>query len=94
MLLCDEVTSATTRPTKWLELGRWRIHVNDARDRLNENGDIDYLMSLGPVQPTGVFMTTEIFVSGQGRRSLWDRGDMSPNIYEGETSMVYVPPIF
>jgi len=29
----------------------------------------------------------------QGRRSLWDRGDMSPNIYEGGTSMVMPPNI-
>jgi len=40
------------------------VAVDDARDPLNENGDIDYLMSLDPVQPTGVFKTTEILVSG------------------------------
>ena len=32
-------------------------------------------------------------VEEQGRRSLWDRGDMSPNIYEGwRTSIVMSPP--
>jgi len=30
----------------------------------------------------------------QGRRSLWDRGDMSPNIYVGGTSMVMSPQYF
>jgi len=38
------------------------VAVDDARDPPNENGDIDYLMSLGPVQQTGVFNTTEILV--------------------------------
>ena len=37
---------------------------DDAGDPLNKNRDIDYLMSLGPVQPIGVFKTTEILVSG------------------------------
>jgi len=40
------------------------VAIDDARDPLNKNIDIDYLMSLGPVQPIGVFKTTEILVSG------------------------------
>ena len=35
-----------------------------------------------------------MFYNKQGRRSLWDRGDMSPNIYEGEASMVMSPQYF
>jgi len=34
------------------------------RDPLNESGDIDYLISLGPVQPTGTFKTTDVLVAG------------------------------
>ena len=38
--------------------------IDDARDPLNKNRDIGYLnLSLGPVQPIGVFKTTEILVS-------------------------------
>ena len=33
------------------------------RDPLNESGDIDYLISLRPVQPTGTFKTTDVLVT-------------------------------
>ena len=38
------------------------------RDPLNESGDIDYLISLGPVQPTGTFNTTNVLVDGNIKR--------------------------
>ena len=38
------------------------------RDPLNESGDIDYLISLGPVQPTGTFKTTDVLVAGNIKR--------------------------
>ena len=38
------------------------------RDPLNESGDIDYLISLGPVQPTGTFKTTDVLVDGNIKR--------------------------
>ena len=43
----------------------------------------------------GLFCSvTSTNVLNQGRRSLWDRGDMSPNIYERGTSMVMSPQYF
>ena len=38
------------------------VAVDDARDPLNENKDIDYLISLSPIQLTGEFKTTQKFL--------------------------------